>query len=231
MSHNVPRDGPAESDAEKRSPAALAQTLTTQAPAPTSRLRSCLICRSRKVRCDKQLPCSNCRRGNVTCVYPPNERPPRWTRRFLGAGVASSSTTAAFVPTADESIISSQEIVDKIRDLESLVENLQGQLKQTHIVADLTTASSAGAVERMGPSAAEITSLQAQFSLLAQDDSHRSRSMYRNFWSLVSDEVRRPIVSTMCSRKAPDNMCDSFAVWAWTIPPRSAMMTEIVQIK
>ena len=37
---------------------------------------SCLLCRKRKVRCDKQMPCSACKTANVTgsCEY----APPTW---------------------------------------------------------------------------------------------------------------------------------------------------------
>ncbi|KAL4774560.1 hypothetical protein BDW60DRAFT_160403 [Aspergillus nidulans var. acristatus] len=32
--------------------------------------KSCLACRKRKVRCDRQLPCTNCSRWSVECIYP-----------------------------------------------------------------------------------------------------------------------------------------------------------------
>ena len=39
--------------------------------------RSCLICHRRKIKCDREFPCSNCSRGDVLCVYPGPERPAR----------------------------------------------------------------------------------------------------------------------------------------------------------
>lgn len=32
--------------------------------------RSCRGCHQRKVRCDRRMPCTNCSRGGITCVYP-----------------------------------------------------------------------------------------------------------------------------------------------------------------
>ncbi|KAL4742216.1 hypothetical protein BDV11DRAFT_31214 [Aspergillus similis] len=32
--------------------------------------KSCLACRKRKVRCDRQLPCTNCSRWSVDCIFP-----------------------------------------------------------------------------------------------------------------------------------------------------------------
>ncbi|KAI9041902.1 transcription factor domain-containing protein [Aspergillus affinis] len=49
-----------------------------------SRLRSCLSCRTRKIKCDRQRPCANCERLDVHCVYPPGPgrapKQPRATR-------------------------------------------------------------------------------------------------------------------------------------------------------
>ncbi|KAH8894642.1 hypothetical protein GQ53DRAFT_84825 [Thozetella sp. PMI_491] len=40
----------------------------------TGSLRSCTTCRRRKVRCNKETPCSNCTRNGVTCIFPPPGR-------------------------------------------------------------------------------------------------------------------------------------------------------------
>ncbi|KAL4975641.1 hypothetical protein BDW66DRAFT_160279 [Aspergillus desertorum] len=40
--------------------------------------KSCLACRKRKVRCDRQLPCTNCSRWSIECIFPsPVRRCPR----------------------------------------------------------------------------------------------------------------------------------------------------------
>ncbi|QUC22972.1 uncharacterized protein UV8b_07213 [Ustilaginoidea virens] len=57
--------------------------MSSQSPAESSDRaavgqRSCATCRRRKVRCDKQLPCSPCARGGHDCSYPPKQpRAPR----------------------------------------------------------------------------------------------------------------------------------------------------------
>lgn len=43
------------------------------------RNRSCAVCHSRKVRCDKKVPCSQCVHSDFTCSYPPPAAAP--TRR------------------------------------------------------------------------------------------------------------------------------------------------------
>ncbi|KAI0599973.1 fungal-specific transcription factor domain-containing protein [Biscogniauxia sp. FL1348] len=45
-----------------------AQTSTS---APYPHIRSCTLCRQRKVKCDRQHPCSGCSRAGSSCVYPP----------------------------------------------------------------------------------------------------------------------------------------------------------------
>ncbi|KAI1635004.1 fungal-specific transcription factor domain-containing protein [Biscogniauxia mediterranea] len=39
--------------------------------APYPHIRSCTLCRQRKVKCDRQHPCSGCSRSGSDCVYPP----------------------------------------------------------------------------------------------------------------------------------------------------------------
>jgi hypothetical protein len=52
--------------------------------------RSCVPCHRRKVRCDKQMPCSACTRGRLACTYPsPCRHPIRRPRKTTMADVAS----------------------------------------------------------------------------------------------------------------------------------------------
>jgi hypothetical protein len=48
-------------------------------PVSSLRPQSCFLCRRRKVRCNKESPCSTCRRAQVPCIYPVG-RAPRQTR-------------------------------------------------------------------------------------------------------------------------------------------------------
>lgn len=47
-------------------------------PSPTLNPRSCVTCRRRKVRCDKYMPCGNCRKAHISCIFP---APGRASRR------------------------------------------------------------------------------------------------------------------------------------------------------
>ncbi|KAK7970165.1 Zn(II)2Cys6 transcription factor [Apiospora saccharicola] len=51
-------------------------------------LRSCQVCRTRKIKCDRQQPCSNCARADTACVYPSGrgrapKRPRKVTERYV----------------------------------------------------------------------------------------------------------------------------------------------------
>ena len=43
--------------------------------------RSCVTCRKRKVRCDKQHPCINCNKAGIECIFPGPGRAPRRSRK------------------------------------------------------------------------------------------------------------------------------------------------------
>lgn len=52
-------------------------------PPPPPQLRTCTLCRQRRIKCDRQMPqCSNCHWAKVNCVYPPGRgRAPKKPRR------------------------------------------------------------------------------------------------------------------------------------------------------
>jgi len=201
--HSGPSVSP--SDAEKRatpSGAPAASTTitnaTTASPVVSSKLRSCVVCRSRKVRCDKQSPCSNCRRANIACVFPSVDRPPRWARRLelvaQNAAAGGRSTQAADSAT---------QVMERLRNLEDLVKTLSGQLEQAQAQAQTNTGSSTGNSpsssthdpdaehQRATTSATTNTSkIQSQFGRLVLNDASRSRYVSSGFWSRVNDEVR-----------------------------------------
>ncbi|KAH6976630.1 hypothetical protein EDB80DRAFT_739926 [Ilyonectria destructans] len=72
-----------------------------------AKLRSCVVCRSRKVRCDKLSPYSNCRRANIPCVVPSNDRPPRWARRL--ERVANNAAVESSPP--DQAVMESRSLL------------------------------------------------------------------------------------------------------------------------
>ncbi|KAJ5999024.1 hypothetical protein N7451_006834 [Penicillium sp. IBT 35674x] len=165
-------------EAEKRASSPVSKDRNKAAPARAPNPRSCVICRSRKVRCDKLSPCSNCRRGNIACVYPSGDRPPRWARRLER-------------PVTGE-------VMERLHHLEGLVKELTGQLEQAHAAAKSSAASS----NSPGSSTHDnevglqgITSLAGQgsvsnrFGRLALNDANRSRYVGSGFWSWVNDEI------------------------------------------
>lgn len=62
----------------------VASTVSIPTRPPYPHIRSCLSCRNRKVKCDRQHPCSNCDRAGTQCTFPPGPgrapKKPRGTR-------------------------------------------------------------------------------------------------------------------------------------------------------
>ncbi|KAK1528554.1 fungal specific transcription factor domain-containing protein [Colletotrichum costaricense] len=84
---------------------------------PALNPRSCVTCRRRKVRCDKQMPCSNCRRAVIQCIYPAPGRAPRRPRpKDPNAPPKNSSEREV-------------ELMKRLRKLEGIVEELSGQIE------------------------------------------------------------------------------------------------------
>jgi hypothetical protein len=83
-------------------------------PCNTNTLRSCIFCRQRKVKCDRQQPCSNCLRFELECSYPAGRgrakrRPPLVDRlqrledtiRKLASQVDAANTTDGASPATE----------------------------------------------------------------------------------------------------------------------------------
>lgn len=164
------------------------RSAASTARAPKS--RSCVVCRSRKVRCDKMSPCSNCRRAKIACVFPSTDRPPRWARRL---------EPLAVTPTTGPSI---SKVLDRVRDLENLVRELSGQLAQARA---MTSPSGAGSSTSHSPGmstqdraaehqleslfSANTDNVQQQFGRLVLKDASRNHYVSSGFWSRVNDEA------------------------------------------
>lgn len=85
--------------------------------APLLNPRSCVTCRRRRVRCDKTMPCSNCRRAQSDCMYPAPGRAPRQMH---------THTQAHPVPASGHSE-REMDLMDRLRKLEKLVYEMSGQ--------------------------------------------------------------------------------------------------------
>lgn len=91
--------------------------LSSGGAGPALNPRSCVTCRRRKVRCDKQMPCSNCRRAQIPCIFPAPGRAPRQQKpKDPNAPPKSSSEREV-------------ELVKRLRKLEGIVEELSGQIE------------------------------------------------------------------------------------------------------
>ncbi|KAJ6114950.1 hypothetical protein N7486_000728 [Penicillium sp. IBT 16267x] len=165
-------------EAEKRASSPESKEQNKAAPERAPNPRSCVICRSRKVRCDKLSPCSNCRRGNIACIYPSADRPPRWARRLER-------------PVTGE-------VMERLHHLEGLVKELTGQLEQAHAAAKSSAASSNSPGSSTqdnefgsqgDPSVIGSGNLPNKFGRLALNDASRSRYVGSGFWSWVNDEI------------------------------------------
>ena len=216
MSHVLPVTGPvlqnataaaSASNSEKNAISPASTRASPSALAPPSKVRSCLVCRSRKVRCDRQSPCSKCRQANIACVFPSTTRPPRWARRL--ERLTNNNVAVANAPASQDVDPGVTKVMDRLRNLESLVKELSGQLEQAHAAAGSagggsSAANSPGsttqdrdAEHQRDPSSATISSgMQKQFGRLVPQDASRNRYVSSGFWSRVNDEVCRPAVVT-----------------------------------
>ncbi|KAJ5726314.1 uncharacterized protein N7483_007671 [Penicillium malachiteum] len=171
---------PSVPEAEKRASSLSQDKAHTATPRPP-KPRSCVICRSRKVRCDKLSPCSNCRRANIACIYPSGDRPPRWARRLERAERPVTG-----------------EVMDRLHHLESLVKELTEQLEQAYAAAKSPAASSnspENSSHSRDPSYQENSgtgssdNVHDKFGRLVLNDAKKSCYVGSAFWSWVNDEL------------------------------------------
>ncbi|EDN99286.1 hypothetical protein SS1G_02138 [Sclerotinia sclerotiorum 1980 UF-70] len=170
----------------------------------SAKLRSCVVCRSRKVRCDKLSPCSNCRRANIPCVVPSTDRPPRWARRLERAGnlgVASNSAK----PT-QETGSKVDPVIERLHNLENLVKELKGQLEQANATSAHSNGNELFELDSSETSylnldhntdgqkdtlanVASTSEVQNKFGRLVLRDVNRSRYLSSGFWARMNDEI------------------------------------------
>lgn len=153
----------------------------TGGPTAPKKPRSCVTCRSRKVRCDKKSPCSNCVKGGIECVLPSLDRPPRWARRL--ATVAKAKENAAD-PNAES-------VMERLRSLEGLVKDLSGKLEKANAaVAAAGGSPESSAFERdsTSPGSSTVSDVQRQMGRLVVGQGE-SRYVSSDFWTRINDEV------------------------------------------
>ena len=128
-------------------------------------IRSCTVCRSRKVKCDREWPCRHCVRAGTECVYPAGPgRAPKRPRQAVDARV-----------------------LDRLSYLEELLKSLENKEETGRTLAS-TTSPEAG--NPPVPSSDNGSSqVERQFGRLVIDE---TRSCYVSNILLASlgDEVR-----------------------------------------
>ncbi len=149
---------------------------TNPSSAPRLNPRSCVTCRRRKVRCNKENPCANCARAGIECVFPGPGRAPRKSRKPPDA-----------------------ELLARLRRLEGVVHSLGAQVDEHGVLAPAAPAGSADIRARFGegPGGESPTSDRSDSKrqsmdkglgrLVISDD--RSRYVSNSFWASMSDEV------------------------------------------
>lgn len=126
---------------------------------PYQHIRSCLFCRSRKVKCDRQKPCAHCLRTGAECVYPsgPGRAPKRPRRQF------------------------DKRILDRLADLEAMVRRLDTTEASGQLARE-TPADSATEPED------QSSQIEQQFGRLVIDNT-RSCYVSNILWASLGDEV------------------------------------------
>lgn len=201
-----------------------AYTSPIQAPGgsgqPALNPRSCVTCRKRKVRCDKQMPCSNCRRAQIPCAFPAPGRAPRQPRPKDPNAPPKNSSQREL------------ELMKRLRKLEGIVEELSGQIEvesggknpssagspdvafgaqqsteRSMSIAQRQIANAGAGTSSQSPMDSESMSdqseaarkkdLQTSFGrLVLNDQSGSRRYVSSGFWSKINDEVcNRPVVA------------------------------------
>ena len=186
------------------------------------KLRSCVVCRSRKVRCDKQSPCSNCRRAGIACVVPSGDRPPKWARRLervtnnaaLAAGsTVTSAPTEPFagamlqqqqqpqqqglqqLPSQQSEPRATAQVLDRLRNLEDLVKSLSGQLEQAN--ATISASSNSGSATSRSQEPQGQTPTQGMSTPVAAANSAKSPTnpvgLQKQFGRLVLQDASRSV--------------------------------------
>lgn len=131
--------------------------------ATASALRSCIFCRQRKVRCDRQQPCSNCLRFELDCSYP------------AGRGRAKRRPP----------------LIDRLQRLEDTIMKLAGQVNTANTTDGASPATELGSrheFRREPNNSSPDASIDQQLGRLMIDDS-KSYYVSNIMWANLGNEV------------------------------------------
>ena len=131
--------------------------------------RSCVTCRRRKVRCNKEEPCANCTKAGIECIFPAPGRAPRKSRRPPDT-----------------------ELLARLKRLEGVVQSLGVQPDGTPIENHRSVFSKERRLSQTGSDASSESnkrgSIDKPFGRLVINDD-RSRYVSNSFWTGMGDEA------------------------------------------
>lgn len=203
---------------------AVPQTIPSTAGLPPSgpaalNPRSCVTCRRRKVRCDKRMPCTNCRRAHIQCIFPAPGRAPRRPRPRDPLAPPPASQPGS---NRRES-----ELLDRLRKLEGIVEELSGQIEGER-GASASTGSPEGqaGAEESAPGYLGAHGMGGGGALLIGDENatglagkassgpppsyEANARLYKQFGRLVIDKGRGRYISSAFWSRVKDEVSISF---------------------
>lgn len=115
--------------------------LPISAPPVVVKPKACISCRTRKVKCDKSSPCTNCTLWSLECVYPsPIRRCPR-PRKRLVASPPDEGGGANISPSIDERI---QKVEKILEDLTNSINDQSGSLHEINELGETSDAPKEG---------------------------------------------------------------------------------------
>jgi hypothetical protein len=146
---------------------------TSDPSRPHLHIRSCGLCRSRKVKCDRQKPCANCVRLGSECIYPAGPgRAPKRPRQGLD-----------------------KRVLDRLAHLEVLVRRLDTETEAGQLPFTSTEKLAASPAPEPEPGDGP-RQVEQQLGRLVIDET-RSCYVSNRLWASLGDEVCAEFVETL----------------------------------
>ncbi|KAK2809889.1 hypothetical protein FQN49_008581 [Arthroderma sp. PD_2] len=149
---------------------------TADAAPPNLKPYACVLCQQRKVRCDRQSPCSGCQKYGVGCIYRPPPPPRRRKRR------SPEDALLARLRKCEELLKGLGVDVNKIDELKT-----NSPLAGPEIPGPSSTAAIGSQTEPRG----EEADMHDQFGRMIIGDG-KSQFLENTLWVNLSDEIGDP---------------------------------------
>ncbi|KAL8972042.1 MAG: hypothetical protein Q9183_000759 [Haloplaca sp. 2 TL-2023] len=172
------------------SPPVDATNSASSAPQPNP--RSCILCRKRKVRCNKRHPCANCTKADIECIFPGPGRAPRRSRKPPDAELlARLRRLEGVVQHLGKSVDEGEENGhENLPDGASLSTDKLGETKVKPPEADkkIHVPSKCGMFNGPEPRKTSVDGVTKEFGRLVVEEG-RSRYVSNKFWNSLGDEI------------------------------------------